>query len=249
MLGEVGDAEDVVQEAFLRAYRAMREGNVRAVSATSAASGGTPAARAAYRVATSRQLSSRGRGPLRRRRVRTALRRGLERVLRAECRAGAAPAEAAEFLARRLRQLANERDKLLRAYYADAIDGDPQARAGPHQRRGGGGRVTACHRRREARAGEADHRPRARSRLGCAASHRKAKHEIRTMWNCVFFRTIRVRDGAIAAFTYEEPSRPSSVNTRARWWTWRDATRTCDCRRGACSVSFFAEASLCSPTL
>ena len=49
MLGEVGDAEDVVQEAFLRAYRAMREGNVRAVSATSAASGGTPAARAAYR--------------------------------------------------------------------------------------------------------------------------------------------------------------------------------------------------------
>jgi len=25
------------------------------------------------------------------------------------------------------------------------------------------------------------------------------------MWNCAFFRTLRVRDGAIAGFTYEEP--------------------------------------------
>jgi hypothetical protein len=51
------------------------------------------------------------------------LRRRLEHVLRIEIaereRHGA---EVAEFLGRHLRQLANEREKLLRAYYADAID-------------------------------------------------------------------------------------------------------------------------------
>jgi len=47
----------------------------------------------------------------------------LARVLRAEV-AGRERhrAEATVFLGRRLRQLANEREKLLRAYYADAID-------------------------------------------------------------------------------------------------------------------------------
>jgi hypothetical protein len=32
----------------------------------------------------------------------------------------------------------------------------------------------------------------------CATSYRKAKPEVRKMWNRAFFRTIRVRDGAIA---------------------------------------------------
>lgn len=36
-------------------------------------------------------------------------------------------------------------------------------------------------------------------------SYRKAKPEVRKMWNRAFFCTIRVRDGAIADFTYEEP--------------------------------------------
>ena len=39
----------------------------------------------------------------------------------------------------------------------------------------------------------------------CAASYRKARPEVRKMWNRAFFQTIRVHDGAIADFTYEEP--------------------------------------------
>jgi hypothetical protein len=56
-------------------------------------------------------------------RVPRALRRRLERVLRTEvAERERHRAESAGFLAKRLRQLAGERDKLLRAYYADAID-------------------------------------------------------------------------------------------------------------------------------
>ena len=39
----------------------------------------------------------------------------------------------------------------------------------------------------------------------CAASYRKAKPEVRKMWNRAFFQTIRVRDGVVADSTYEEP--------------------------------------------
>jgi hypothetical protein len=39
----------------------------------------------------------------------------------------------------------------------------------------------------------------------CATSYRKARPEVRKMWNRAFFQTIRIRDGAIADFTYEEP--------------------------------------------
>jgi site-specific DNA recombinase len=39
----------------------------------------------------------------------------------------------------------------------------------------------------------------------CAASYRKGMPEVRKMWNQAFFRTIRVREGRIAYFTYEEP--------------------------------------------
>jgi len=38
-----------------------------------------------------------------------------------------------------------------------------------------------------------------------AASYLKARPDVRKMWNRAFFRTIHVRDGAIADFTYEEP--------------------------------------------
>jgi|SRR5918995_2364511 hypothetical protein len=39
----------------------------------------------------------------------------------------------------------------------------------------------------------------------CAASYRKARPEVRKMWNRSLFQTIRVRDSTIADFTYEEP--------------------------------------------
>ena len=39
----------------------------------------------------------------------------------------------------------------------------------------------------------------------CAASYRVAKPEVRKMWNQAFFHTIRVSDGRIEDFTYEEP--------------------------------------------
>ena len=39
----------------------------------------------------------------------------------------------------------------------------------------------------------------------CATSYRKARPDVRKMWNRAFFHTIRVRDGAIADYTYEEP--------------------------------------------
>jgi site-specific DNA recombinase len=140
-------------------------------------------------------------------RVPAALRRRLERVLRIEvAERERHRAEVAAFLSRRLHQLATEREKLLRAYYADAID-------------------VAILKREQARinAEVAD----AESQLtvdgeklaqamqiidlalelaeNCAASYRKGKPEVRKMWNHAFFETIRVRHGAVADFTYEEP--------------------------------------------
>ena len=140
-------------------------------------------------------------------RVPAALRRRLEQVLRVEvAEKERHRAEVAEFLSRRLRQLATEREKLLRAYYADAID-------------------VAILKREQVRinAEVAD----AESQLttdgeklaqakqiidlaldlatDCAVSYRKARPEVRKMWNRAFFDTIRVGDGAIADFTYEEP--------------------------------------------
>ncbi len=111
----------------------------------------------------------------------------------------------AEF-SRRLHQLATEREKLLRAYYADAID-------------------VAILKREQARinADVAD----AESQLAtngeklaqakqiidlaldlakeCAASYRRARPDVRKMWNRALFQTISVRDGAVAEFAYEEP--------------------------------------------
>jgi site-specific DNA recombinase len=65
-------------------------------------------------------------------RIPAALRRRLERVLRAEvAERKRHRAEATVFLGRRLRQLANEREKPLRVLRRCARRGNPQARAGP----------------------------------------------------------------------------------------------------------------------
>ena len=190
-------------------------------------------------------------------RIPAALRGRLERVLKTEvAERERHRAEATEFLGRRLRHLANEREKLLRAYpgfrsqwahrapaggtsvrghtagaqiaaftllradqatsYAYQLRNsgllprrnrrvDAEVRAGPDQRGGGRGRVTAHERRREATQAKQIIDLALDLAKDCATSYRKAKPEVRKMWNRAFFRTIRVRDGAIADFTYEEP--------------------------------------------
>jgi hypothetical protein len=99
-----------------------------------------------------------------------------------------------------------EREKLLRAYYADAID-------------------VAILKREQARinaevadaeselATDGEKLAQAKQIIDlaldlaedCAASYRKAKPEVRKMWNRAFFDAIDVRDGAVADFSYEEP--------------------------------------------
>jgi DNA invertase Pin-like site-specific DNA recombinase len=140
-------------------------------------------------------------------RIPATLRRRLERVLQTEvAEREAHRAEATQFLGRRLRQLANEREKLLRAYYADAIDVATLKREQA--------RINAEVAETESQlASDGDKLAQAKQIIDlaldlakdCAASYRKAKPDVRKMWNRAFFDTIRVRDGAVADFTYEEP--------------------------------------------
>jgi site-specific DNA recombinase len=140
-------------------------------------------------------------------RVPPALRHRLERVLRVEvAERERHRAEATVFLGRRLRQLANEREKLLRAYYADAIDVATLKREQT--------RINAEVAEAESQlANDGEKLAQAKQiidlafdlAMDCAASYRKAKPEVRRMWNRAFFHTIRVQDGTIAGFTYEEP--------------------------------------------
>ncbi len=131
----------------------------------------------------------------------------LERVLRGEVAEWERHrAEATEFLGRRLRQLANEREKLLRAYYADAIDVAILKREQA--------RINAEVAEAESQlATDGEKLAQAKQIIDlaldlakdCAASYRKARPEVRKMWNRAFFHTIRVRNGKIEDFTYEEP--------------------------------------------
>jgi hypothetical protein len=136
-----------------------------------------------------------------------ALRRRLERVLRTEvAERERHRAEATEFLGRRLRKLANEREKLLRAYYADAIDVQTLKREQA--------RINAEVAEAESQlAMDGEKLTQAKEVIdlaldlakNCAASYGKATPEVRKMLNRAFFRTVRVREGAIAEFKYEEP--------------------------------------------
>jgi site-specific DNA recombinase len=140
-------------------------------------------------------------------RIPAALRRRLEGVLRTEvAERKAHRAEATEFLGRRLRQLAGEREKLLRAYYADAIDVATLKREQT--------RINSELAEAESQLpSDGEKLAQAKQIIdlalelaeNCAASYRKAKPDVRKMWNRAFFDTIRFRDGAVADFTYEEP--------------------------------------------
>lgn len=140
-------------------------------------------------------------------RIPAALRRRLEGVLRTEvAERERYRAEAMEFLGRRLRQLAREREKLLRAYYADAIDVQILKREQA--------RINAEVAEAEAQlATDGEKLTQAKQIIelaldlakNCARSYRKARPEVRKMWNRAFFQAIRVRDGKAEASTYEEP--------------------------------------------
>lgn len=95
---------------------------------------------------------------------------------------------------------------LLRAYYADAIDVQTLKREQA--------RINAEVAETEAQlANDGERLTQAKQIIDlaldltkdCAASYLKARPDVRKMWNRAFFQTIRVRDGAIADFTYEEP--------------------------------------------
>jgi len=140
-------------------------------------------------------------------RIPAALRRRLERVLRTEvAERERHRAEAAEFLARRLRQLANEREKLLRAYYAEAVDvrtlKREQARINAEVAEAESQLATDGERLKQAK--DIIHLALDLAK-NCAASYRKARPEVRKMWNRAFFGAIRVHDGKVEDFTYEEP--------------------------------------------
>jgi site-specific DNA recombinase len=140
-------------------------------------------------------------------RIPAALKRRLERVLRTEvAERERHRAEAAGFLARRLRQLANEREKLLRAYYVDAIDVPTLKREQAP--------INAEVATTESQLATDGEKLRQATQVidlalglakNCAASYRKAKPQVRKMWNQAFFRTIRGQDGRIVDVTYEEP--------------------------------------------
>jgi hypothetical protein len=110
------------------------------------------------------------------------------------------------FLGRRLRQLATERDKLLRAYHADAIDVETLKR---EQKR-----ISAEVADAEAQlAADGEKLNQAKEVIDlaltlardCAASYRKARPDVRKMWNRAFFREIFVEKGNVIRFEYEEP--------------------------------------------
>ncbi|HEX9410574.1 MAG TPA: recombinase family protein, partial [Actinomycetota bacterium] len=140
-------------------------------------------------------------------RIPRALERRLERTLRAEvAERERHRAEAAVFLGRRLHQLANERDKLLRAYYLDAIDVETLKREQS--------RINADVADAEAQLSTDGEKLKQAKEVidlaldlakNCAASYRKARPEVRKMWNRAFFREIFAEGGSIIRFEYEEP--------------------------------------------
>ena len=166
-------------------------------------------------------------------RIPAALERRLQRVLRTEvAERERHRAEATEFLGRRLRQLANEREKLLRAYYADAIDVATLKREQT--------RINAEVAEAESQlANDGEKLAQAKQIIDlsidlakdCAASYRKARPDVRKLWNRAFFRTIRVRDGKVEDSAYEEPfasllgSHKGSMVELRGWWSSCDAAK------------------------
>ncbi|MGH7427037.1 MAG: recombinase zinc beta ribbon domain-containing protein [Candidatus Methylomirabilaceae bacterium] len=115
-------------------------------------------------------------------------------------------AEAAVFIGRRLKQLANERDRLLKAYYAEAIDVPTlkreQARINTQQ---------AQLEDELTRVGASLEETRKIIGLAlqlaksCRDGYLKGAPERRRLWNQAFYEKIIVKDGKVKRFRYAEP--------------------------------------------
>lgn len=137
--------------------------------------------------------------------------RGLERKIEEKLKTEIAErekhrAESTVFLGRRLKQLANEREKVIKAYYADALDVTTlkreQARINAE--------VTELEKEL---SGSTDRLKQAKEVIEiaikavktCAVSYAAAETETRRIWNEVFFEKIVIKDGRVARVKYQEP--------------------------------------------
>ena len=115
-------------------------------------------------------------------------------------------AEATRFAAKRLGQLAAERDKLLRAYYADAINVETLKREQ--------GRIDSETGILEAQmAGETIRLHEAKKIIklalrlvkNCQSSYQKGSPETRKLWNQAFLKRVDILDGRVSRYTLAEP--------------------------------------------
>jgi site-specific DNA recombinase len=117
-------------------------------------------------------------------------------------------AEATRFAAKRLGQLARERDKLLQAYYAEAVSVEilkrEQRRIDEETAELEGKLQGATMQLQEAKriiglalklAGD------------CRKSYRRASPTTRKLWNEAFLKAVRVRDGRVVHYELAEPFR------------------------------------------
>jgi DNA invertase Pin-like site-specific DNA recombinase len=115
-------------------------------------------------------------------------------------------AEATVFIGRRLKQVANERDRLLKAYYAEAIDVPTlkreQARINTEQ-----AQLEAQLAREGASLEETKKIIGLALRLAksCRDGYPKGGPERRRLWNQAFYEKIVVKDGKVKRFRYAEP--------------------------------------------
>lgn len=138
------------------------------------------------------------------------LRRGVEKALKQEvAEKERHRAEATVFLGRRLKQLANERERLLKAYYAEAIDVVTLKREQA--------RINAEVAEAEAQLSSEGAKLKKATEVielalnlaeSCPEAYLRAQPDVRKLWNQAFFRKILVRSGPPAQATqavYEEP--------------------------------------------
>jgi len=136
------------------------------------------------------------------------LRKGVERALKEVAERERHRAEATVFLGRRLKQLANERERLLKAYYADAIDVatlkreqdriNAEVAEAEAQLSSEGAKLKKATEVIELALGLAE---------SCPDAYLRAQPDVRKLWNQAFFQKVLVRSGSSpqAQAVYEEP--------------------------------------------